>query len=113
MSHANASLTPRGRTKLASAIVDQGWTHRRAAERFQWADRYRAGGAAVMVDRSSRPHRSPNQTARRTERRIVNLRFTRRWGRHRIAYHWLARSTVQAVLRRCKMPLLRDLDQNT
>jgi transposase InsO family protein len=122
MSHANACLTPRGRTKLASAIVDQGWTVRRAAERFQcspatakkWADRYRVGGEGAMVDRSSRPRRSPNRTATRTERRIINLRFTRRWGPHRIAYHLgLAHSTVQAVLRRFQMPLLGDLDQNT
>ena len=106
MSHANALLAPKGRLKLASAIVDQGWPIRRAAERFQcspatakkWADRYRAGGAAAMVDRSSRPHYSPRRTPTRTERRIINLRFTRRWGPHRIAYHLhLVHSTVGAV----------------
>ena len=122
MSHANALLTPKGRLKLASAIVDEGWPVRRAAERFQcspttakkWADRYRAGGQAAMVDRSSRPHHSPNQTPTRRERRIINLRFTRRWGPHRIAYHLhLPRSTVGAVLNRYQMPLLRHLDQNT
>ncbi|WP_271035829.1 leucine zipper domain-containing protein, partial [Mycolicibacterium hassiacum] len=67
MVHANASLTPRGRLRLAQAVVDQGWSLRRAAERFQcsvatakkWADRYRDGGEAAMVDRPSRPHRSP------------------------------------------------------
>ena len=50
MVHANACLTPKGRLRLASAIVDDGWTYARAAERFQcstatakkWADRYRA-----------------------------------------------------------------------
>ena len=122
MVHANACLTARGRTKLAVAIVEQGWSIRRAAERFQcspatakkWADRYRAGGAAAMADRSSRPHCSPNRTPAPTERRIVNLRVTRRWGPHRIAYHLhLSRSTVQAVLQRYQMPLLRHLDQNT
>lgn len=122
MTHANASLTPRGRLKLASAIVDYGWSLRRAAERFQcsaatakkWADRYRAGGMPAMFDRSSCPHRSPNRLPVRRERRIVQLRFTRRWGPHRIAAHLhLARSTVEAVLRRCGMPLLRYLDQNT
>jgi len=122
MVHANACLTARGRTRLASAIVEQGWSIRRAAERFQcstatakkWADRYRSGGAAAMADRSSRPHASPNRTPSRTERRIIKVRFTRRWGPHRIAYHLhLSRSTVQAVLRRYKMPLLRHLDQAT
>ena len=122
MVHANACLTPKGRTRLASAIVDDGWTYRRAAERFQcspatatkWADRYRADGAAAMADRSSRPHSSPARIRRRTESRILGLRFTRRWGPHRIAYHLgIARSTVQAVLHRYRMPLLRDLDQAT
>ncbi|MDT5215808.1 MAG: hypothetical protein QOK18_4047 [Mycobacterium sp.] len=35
MVHANACLTPQGRTRLASAIIEQGWSIRRAAERFQ------------------------------------------------------------------------------
>ncbi|WP_155293888.1 helix-turn-helix domain-containing protein, partial [Rhodococcoides fascians] len=41
------------RLKLATSIVDDGWSIRRAAERFQvppttakkWADRYRTDGA--------------------------------------------------------------------
>lgn len=120
MSHANALLTPRGRLRLACCVVDDGWTLHRAAERFQcspatakkWADRYRVGGQEAMVDRSSRPHRSPRRLGQRRERRIIKVRFTRRWGPHRIAaYLRLARSTVEAVLRRYRMPLLRDLDQ--
>ncbi len=120
MSHANALLTPKGRLRLARCVVEDGWPLRRAGERFQcspttakkWADRYRAGGAAAMVDRCSRPHHSPRRLDKRRERRIINVRFTRRWGPHRIAaYLRLARSTVEAVLRRYRMPLLRDLDQ--
>lgn len=122
MVHANACLTPKGRLRLARCVVEDRWTYARAAERFQcstatakkWADRYRAGGADAMVDRSSRPHRSPRQLAQRRERRIIKVRFTYRWGPHRIAAHLrLSRSTVEAVLRRYRMPLLRDLDQNT
>jgi Integrase core domain/leucine-zipper of insertion element IS481 len=122
MSHANACLTPRGRSRLASAIVDDGWTMTRAAERFQcstatakkWADRYRDSGEAGMQDRSSRPHRSPRRLSQRRERRIIKLRFTHRWGPHRIASHLhLPRSTVEAVLRRYRMPLLRHLDQTS
>ncbi|TQF74895.1 IS481 family transposase [Rhodococcus spelaei] len=122
MSHANAFLSPRGRLALAQLVVDDGWSFRRAAERFQcspstakvWADRYRVEQEAGMVDRSSRPHSCPHQTPTRTERRIIGLRFTRRWGPHRIAYHLhLAKSTVEAVLRRYKMPKLAHLDQAT
>lgn len=67
-----------------------------------------------MADRSSRPRRSTARTPRRTERRIVALRFTNRWGPHCIAHHLhLPRSTVSAVLARHRVPLLRHLDQNT
>lgn len=118
MTHANAPLTPEGRRRLASLIVDEGWAVRRAAERFQcspatasrWARRYRAGLA--LVDRSSRPHHSPTKVVRRTERRIVALRFTRQWGPHRIGYHLgVPRSTVGRVLTRYRMPLLTHIDR--
>jgi len=95
MSHANATLTATGRLRLAELIVDRGWSYACAAERFsvgvttarRWADRYRELGKAGMVDRSSRPQRCPNQLLQRTERRIVKLRVTRRWGPARIGYH--------------------------
>ncbi|WP_226533442.1 leucine zipper domain-containing protein, partial [Microbacterium paraoxydans] len=88
VTHARASLTPQGRLKLVQLVLDQGWTQARAAERFQvargtvskWVTRFRAEGRAGLEDRSSRPHRSPNQTSQRTEHRIVSLRVTRRWG---------------------------------
>ncbi|MFT3714993.1 MAG: IS481 family transposase [Gordonia sp. (in: high G+C Gram-positive bacteria)] len=120
MTHANAPLTPEGRRRLAVLIVEDGWPLRRAAERFQcspstakrWADRYRAG--LPLTDRSSRPRRCPQRISRRLERRIIGLRFTRRWGPHRIAYHLqIARSTVGRVLARYQMPLLAHLDQAT
>lgn len=120
MTHANAPLTPVGRIKLARLVVDHGWTVRRAAERFQvspttaakWVGRYRAG--LSMSDLSSRPHVSPKRTAVRTERRILALRFTRKWGPHRIGYHLhIGRSTVERVLQRYRMPRLAYLDQAT
>jgi transposase InsO family protein len=67
-----------------------------------------------MTDRSSRPRRSPSRSAQRLERRIVALRFVRRWGPHRIGYHLgVPRSTVGRVLARYRMPLLAHLDQST
>lgn len=120
MTHANAPLTPEGRRRLASLIVDEGWAVRRAAERFQcspatasrWSRRYRAG--LPLTDRSSRPHHSPSRALQHLEHRIVNLRFTRRWGPHRIGYHLgVPRSTVGRVLARYRMPLLAHLDQGT
>ncbi len=67
-----------------------------------------------MSDRSSRPRRSPSKCSRRLERRIVALRFTRRWGPHRIGYHLgVPRVTVGRVLARYRMPLLIHVDQAT
>ncbi len=44
----------------------------------------------------------------------MSLRFTRRWGPHRISYHLgIPRSTVGRVLARYRMPLLHHLDQAT
>jgi hypothetical protein len=106
-------LTPTGRARLVSLIVDHGWTQRRAAERFnvspatahRWVARHRAGES--LADRSSRPHHCPHQL-------IINLRFTRRWGPHRIGYHLgVARSTVGRVLDRYNMPALDCIDQAT
>lgn len=122
VSHRNAPLSETGRLRLARCIVEDGWSLRRAAERFQvavttaqrWAKRYREEGPAGMADRSSRPHHSPNQTPTRTERRIIKIRVLRRWGPARIAYHLgLNVSTVHRVLTRYKLARLRWLDRAT
>jgi len=120
--HRNAPLSETGRLRLAQCVVDDGWPLRRAAERFQvavttaarWSARYRAEGPAGMADRSSRPHRSPNQTPTRTERRIIKVRVIRRWGPARIAYLLgLNVSTVHKVLSRYGLARLRWLDRPT
>lgn len=122
VTHANAKLTPAGRLAMVKTVVENGWPQTRVAERFQvargtvskWVARYLAGGKAALQDHSSRPYRSPNQTPKRTERRIVALRVSRRWGPHRIAYHLhLPQSTVSKVLTRYRVPLLGHIDVNT
>jgi transposase InsO family protein len=115
-------LTPEGRRKLVELVIEDGWVQARVAERLQvsratvskWVRRYRSHGVAGLVDHSSRPHSSPAQTSRRTERRIIALRFTRRWGPHRIGYHLrLPQSTVSKVINRYNVPLLGHVDLNT
>lgn len=122
MSHANAILTPAGRLRLAKCVVDDGWALRRAAERFnvsvmtakRWAERYREGGKAAMVDRSSRPGRCVHQLSQRVERRIVGMRVSRRLGPVRIAYRLgLNPSTVGNVLARYGCPKLSFTDPAT
>lgn len=122
MSHRNAPLSETGRLRLARCVVEEGWPLRRAAERYQvavttaarWASRYRELGPAGMVDRSSRPHRSPNQTPTRTERRIIKVRVLRRWGPARIGYLLgIHPSTVHRVLTRYGLAKLCWLDRPT
>jgi transposase InsO family protein len=120
--HRNAPLSELGRLRLARCVVDERWPLRRAAERFQvspttaarWAGLYRACGEAGMVDRSSRPHRSPRRTPTRTERRIIKVRVLRRWGPARIGYLLgIHPSTVHRVLTRYRLAKLRWLDRPT
>ena len=123
MSHANATLTPRGRLLLARCVVDDGWPLRRAAERFnvshktaeRWADRYREFGRGrhgrPVITAAALP---ATHLPARIERRILGLRVSRRWGPARIAYRLgLAVSTVHRVLTRYGAPPLRFIDPAT
>jgi transposase InsO family protein len=87
--------------------VERGWTIEATAARFQvdaktvrkWRDRFLTEGVAGLVDRPSRPHRSPNRTPRRLRRRVLRLRLKRRWGADHIGFEvGLAASTVQGIL---------------
>jgi len=129
VSHANATLTPAGRLRLAQLVVHDNYPYARAAERFsvgtttvsRWVRRYRqvlatgaVPGVEDMRDRSSRPHHSPARLPRRTEQRIVGLRVTRRWGPARIGYHLgVPPSTVHKVLSRYHCPRLKWTDPAT
>ncbi len=122
MSHANATLTPITRLRLARLIVDRGWTYATAAKMFmvaprtakKWADRYRHEGVAGMQDRSSRPHRMPTKTPDHVTRQIVRLRWRHRLGPVQIAGRLgLPASTVHAVLVRCRLNRLSRIDRVT
>lgn len=105
--HPNASLTPLGRRKMIACVIDRGWTIEATAERFQvdaktvrkWRDRFVAEGPSGLLDRSSRPHLSPNATPDECRRRIIELRQQRRWGAAHIGFEvGRAGSTVQKIL---------------
>jgi transposase InsO family protein len=53
---------------------------------YKWLERYRAGGAAALGDRSRRPAASPARTAAHVEARVVELRHAHpAWGGRKIA----------------------------
>ena len=122
MSHANAALTPRARLRLARLIVEDGWSPSVAAKMFmvstvtarKWAVWFRVEGPAGMVDRSSRPHRSPSKTPETLKRQIVRLRWRQRLGPVQIGGRLgLPASTVHAVLVRCRVNRLSRIDRVT
>jgi transposase InsO family protein len=120
--HPNAPLTPVGRRRMVDCVVVRGWTVTATAQRFQvdpktvrkWRDRFLSEGSSGLLDRSSRPRRSPNRTSRLLRRQVVMLRRKRRWGADRIAFEvGLAASTVQAILNRAGMGRLDRGDRAT
>ena len=122
MSHANATLTPITRLRLAKLVVDRRWTYAAAAKMFmvspptakKWADRYRQEGVAGMIDRSSRPRCSPTRTPPAVVRDIVRLRWRQRLGPVQIGGRLgMPASTVHAVLVRCRINRLSRIDRVT
>jgi hypothetical protein len=127
--HANAALTPRARLKLGRLVVIDQVTVADAARRFQcsyatakrWAGRFRElhqAGIDVTVehlaDRSSRPHRSPTKTPQPLVRKIVHVRWKRKVGPVEIAgIVGVPASTVHAVLKRCGISRLSQVDRVT
>jgi Homeodomain-like domain len=80
----------------------------------RWASRYAAMGSEGMIDRSSRPQRSPNRTPATLVRKIVNLRWRHRLSPLAIASRLsMSASTVHAVLVRCRLNRLSHIDIRT
>jgi transposase len=117
--HASARLTARGRLALLQAVENGGsvtavcrgfGVSRRTY--YRWRMRYRTQGTAGLVDRSSRPHRSPRRLALEHEQAIAELRSQRGWGPDRIAVVLrLGRATVHRAIRRLglqRQPRVRE-----
>jgi transposase len=86
--HANAPLGPKGRETMVRRVVDEAWSLTEAAaaagvrERTcsKWITRYRAEGAAGLLDRSSAPRSIPHRTPDELVEVIVVLRRLRMTG---------------------------------
>jgi transposase InsO family protein len=102
--------------------VQAGWPAAHVAEQlgisrvtaYKWVRRYRAEGQAGLLDRSSRPHRSPRQVSQVREAEIVAARAELRYGPDRLGpLLGLPPSTVHRVLKRRGISRMRDADQVT
>lgn len=105
--HENARTTAHGRRLMVERLA-RGWTVAAVAAAFgvdartarKWRDRHAAEGEAGLLDRSSRPHRSPTRLAEEAVAEIEHLR------RQRLSGPAIARrlgwpvSTVGLVLHR-------------
>ncbi|MEO5653936.1 MAG: IS481 family transposase [Marmoricola sp.] len=122
MSHANARLNVHGRRLLVERVLGHGrpvapvakelGVSRQCAHR--WVARFRAEGEAGLADRSSRPHRCATRTPWQVEARVLQLRADERRGQDRIGPELgLPARTVSAILRRHRVPYLRECDPLT
>src|SRR4051794_17248466 len=108
--HANAKLGLAGRLALVR-VIEGGCSLKAAAAAFnvspatahRWWHRWLDGGreASALLDRSSRPHRSPRLLAAAPQERICACRRRPGWGPRLVAGGTgLAHSTVWKVLKR-------------
>jgi transposase InsO family protein len=109
--HANAALSLNKRRLLVDRVVGQGWTRAQAAGAAEvsvrcagkWVARYRAEGAAGLLDRSSAPRSVANRTDERRVEAIAALRRLRFTGPEIAQALGMALSTVSGILARIGM----------
>lgn len=122
MSHRSARLSVFSRQLLVDRVIVLGKPVATVAIElgisratgYKWLRRYRTEGQAGLVDRSSRPHRSPRALSREQVATILGARVNHRFGPHRLAYltgH--PRSTISDVLTRAGMSRLDHADKLT
>ncbi|WP_329028879.1 MULTISPECIES: IS481 family transposase [unclassified Streptomyces] len=121
MSHRNARLTVHGRRILVARVLAGRPVAHVAAEMgisrptaHKWIRRWKSEGDAGLVDRSSRPCRTPHRTPAAVEERVCDLRRTRKLGPARIGpILGLPASTVHRILTRHRLNRLAWLDRPT
>jgi transposase InsO family protein len=99
-------------------VTQEGWTVADAAEAagislrtvYKWLARFEDEGGAGLVDRSSRPKRSPTQVPRGWQELVLELRRARMTGAQIAKRLKLPRSTVARILKRHGLERLKYLE---
>lgn len=115
--HKNARLTYLRRLELVQDITERGLSAAEAALKQgvsamtarKWLGRYLADGAAGLLDKSSRPARSPRQIDPAVALVIVELRRKLMLQAQIASYVGVSKATVSRVLRRAGLSRLTDL----
>jgi len=115
--HKNARLTYLRRLEMVQDITERGLAASEAAARQgvsavtarKWHARYLAGGAAALLDKSSRPERSPKAIDARVAATIVELRRKLLLQSTIASYMGVSKATVSRVLKRAGLSRLSDL----
>lgn len=122
MSHANARLTLHGRRLLVARVVDDRRPVAHVARELgisrqcahRWVRRFRAEGPAGLLDRSSRPRRTPTRTTPDREQAVLEARARLRLGPARLAsVTGVPARTITRILNRHHVPPLAWLDPIT
>jgi transposase InsO family protein len=116
--HKNARLSLRGREQLVRLVVVEGLTRKAAAAAFRvgpktagkWVARYLGGEANALLDRSSRPCRSPRRLASSLAERVVELRRGHMPGYEIARRTGASPASVSRILRRARLSRWRDLN---
>lgn len=115
--HANHRTCPSSRRLICRRVLEEGWTLQQAAEAAgcsmrtaaKWVGRYR-GGDGLLLDRSSRPQRSPRRLPQQRVEAIERLRRVRMTAAEIAEVLGLPLSTVSLWLKRIGLGKRSRLD---
>ena len=115
--HKNARLTYLRRLEMVQDVTERGLSASEAGARHgvsavtarKWLGRYLVDGSAGLLDKSSRPERSPRAIEPHVALAIVELRRKLYLQAHIASYMGVSKATVSRILRRAGLSKLSDL----
>lgn len=116
--HSSARITRAGRALLVHRVTQEHWSVAETAEAagvsprtvYKWLARFEAEGVEGLLDRSSRPKRSPTAVPAGWQEMILRLRRLRMTGAAIAARIKIPKATVARVLKRHGLERLKKLD---
>ena len=117
--HRRAKTCPESRALLVKRVLEEAWSMDQASSAagvsrqtaWRWLKRFSREGESGLLDRSSRPHRSPSRLPEPREQLVVELRRQHRLPALALAeLTGISRATIGRVLRRHRLSRARDLE---